>query len=1607
MADSNILIQLEVVQKGNKLSVVAKDTEKLSKSTDRATASSQKLEKQSGKTYGRFQQGAIGTANATKSFSKLNQTIGGGGSGGAGALVGAYAVLAANIFAVTAAFNAFRGAAGVDKLTEGLEAFSNTTGQSLDLVAKRLQETTGNAVSFEQAMRTAALSTSAGFGTTEMEGLTRVAKGASLALGRDMGDALDRLTRGAIKLEPEILDELGIMVRLDDATEAYAATLGKTAGSLTRFERQQAFMNAIISEGEDKFGAIADEIDPNVYDQLSAAFADLSQSTLSFLNGALEPLIGFLIKVPQLFLGAVAIFSGGIIKRMIPAFGDMAQSAKNSAEAARVAIEESIQAGVGQNQALREQIKVNKEGLPAFDRLVGKIKQGTATSKELTTAQRSLGQRLSKLTKQQDEYTAANGRANAQLSRRIKILQDTKAQLQQLQATEVSTQAQRAFGIAKANEAFAERNIGLIAEAQRQTFGYQDKLKQLKTIFKGISASAKQYFLDLVEVNTAQNAGGKGALFFRNALAFLKTGFKTAGVAARTFGVILLNSIPIIGQIIFIGGILIEVFKKIAQGFGFFSEESKAAKEAQKDFQTVLDGVPDKMEQITKLQERTTASSMTMTKTYKILGGLVKSIADEATTTQQKLDAANDGVSDLVFGEARQVGGRGAGAEQAQDRENKKVEARNLKAFKSASAYAQGLSKLEEQSETAAKVIQNELGMSVDDFITKAILAGESAESIGAEMESALLRTETALNGLSGSTEALVTNLREAEKAAGKFIRKTAESTQYDALVQEFEGATNKIFSIQKEAEQAGVDASIFIGEAIGALGKNMTLLAGVDVVKASSQLTDLQTKLAQQQVKLRQASLVDRFKIRAEIEKTRKDIIKAQENLADIAAKEIPIAAKQLAIAQAIEITQKSQLKSINERVKANRAVLKNSLMVAAAANLENIAIDKQLLLLRQELKIREGQIQAAKDKAEANKVLTKDEQAALSFEEAKLREIQTLESTRASQALIDAEIAKQTALDKQARLNAEIELNKVLVERMQLEKDIGALRRQLFGIDEERAKGAVAKQEMDIALQQIAFAKEQAQLKFAVIQAEHALLAARAETEKAINNNRIAELDKELNDRTKIEQQIAEIRANPKGQFNRRTRERGLSGAQQERVNQLEIQAEGLIGAEAAETTKSAFAATNDALTKGVTQSAELVDLQGKILGKTLDNIELKAEKAKLTFITNLGDNLLTQVDGGGTAFSAIIQGFEGIKDLSGQTAEEVGSNFATALGTLGQVFQSTFGEDGIILSSFTAFAGSLGEGLGTLITKINDLKGRTLLAEDDENFLTQTQAQTLQIAQGFEFASGALQGLMAMQQARSQAAIKDIDSQIAAEKKRDGKSTESIKKIEALEKKKELLKRKAFEQEKKMNIAQTVMNTAVGIMKGIAQGGILGFATAGIIAAMGAAQLSMIKSQQYEGGGATETAAAAPTTNIAMGSRTNEVDVSARANRGELAYLRGDAGRGTVSNFTPAASGRKGYAMGSDGVVVGERGPEVISPSIPVDITPNDQIGRATTNVSFTIHAVDAAGLEQTIQSQRGNIISMIRDAANGYGEEFLEQVDVDTLDNGISPVTGGSY
>ena len=58
---------------------------------------------------------------------------------------------------------------------------------------------------------------------------------------------------------------------------------------------------------------------------------------------------------------------------------------------------------------------------------------------------------------------------------------------------------------------------------------------------------------------------------------------------------------------------------------------------------------------------------------------------------------------------------------------------------------------------------------------------------------------------------------------------------------------------------------------------------------------------------------------------------------------------------------------------------------------------------------------------------------------------------------------------------------------------------------------------------------------------------------------------------------------------------------------------------------------------------------------------------------------------------------------------------------------------------------------------------------------------------------------------------------------------------------------------------------------------------------------------------------------------------------------------------------------------------------------EVIPNDRLGGGTTNANFTINAVDATGVQEVLTNQRGNIISMIREAAHDHGEEFIEAVD----------------
>jgi len=257
---------------------------------------------------------AQASSNTSKNFSKMAQGITGG-------LVPAYATFAANVFAVTAVLQAFKNAADVTNLIEGQKALGAVTGVAYGTITNALRDATNGMLSFKEAASAAAIGTSAGLSSGQLEGLASAAKNASAVLGRDLTDSFNRLVRGVTKAEPELLDELGIILRLEDASKKYAEALGINARELTTFEKQQAVANEVLGQAEEKYGKIAEIIDPagQAVNRLTASFDQLLLPVQQIATKGFAPVFNFLSENLLSFGAILTVIATSFVRAFTPA----------------------------------------------------------------------------------------------------------------------------------------------------------------------------------------------------------------------------------------------------------------------------------------------------------------------------------------------------------------------------------------------------------------------------------------------------------------------------------------------------------------------------------------------------------------------------------------------------------------------------------------------------------------------------------------------------------------------------------------------------------------------------------------------------------------------------------------------------------------------------------------------------------------------------------------------------------------------------------------------------------------------------------------------------------------------------------------------------------------------------------------------------------------------------------------------------------------------------------------------------------------------------------------------------------------------------------------
>ena len=408
MANNKIEVDVVVNGKMQKATLSAKQ---LNKALDGTTKGAQSTDRALKGT-------AQASSNSTKNFSKMAQGINGG-------LVPAYATLAANLFAVSAAFSFLKDAGNLVTLQKGQEAYAGATGVALRSLSRDIIAATDAQINFTDASQAAAIGVASGLSADQLTRLGTAAKDASLILGRDVTDSFNRLVRGVTKAEPELLDELGIILRLDDATRKYAESLNLNQKDLTAFQRSQAVANDVLEQAEQKYSRIIAVVNPgvNTFNKLGKAFDDIINKIKEFAALTLGPFAEAITQFPALGVALLGVFGKGVLTAALPGLRDIGENAKESAEKAKESFDKAKAslkeyttetrvankaAAAARAQALGDAGFKTKSPTSGFE-MIKQGKGGDLTSQQLVGMQRAVANSKTLSKEMKKEWQSALG----------------------------------------------------------------------------------------------------------------------------------------------------------------------------------------------------------------------------------------------------------------------------------------------------------------------------------------------------------------------------------------------------------------------------------------------------------------------------------------------------------------------------------------------------------------------------------------------------------------------------------------------------------------------------------------------------------------------------------------------------------------------------------------------------------------------------------------------------------------------------------------------------------------------------------------------------------------------------------------------------------------------------------------------------------------------------------------------------------------------------------------------------------------------------------------------------------------------------------------------
>jgi len=226
------------------------------------------------------------------------------------------------------------------------------TKEQIDFAVESLRQ---QGITTQSAQKSLLRMARANISWAEASKLAAIAQGSAVVAGMDSSAAFTRLVTGIQKMEPELLDELGITLRRNDAYKKLANELGINVLQLNDQQRQQAILNEIYRQSESVLG---------VYDAAMDT-AGKRQGSLTRKTEEFKLIIGeLLIPIREIEIGIKEAFVANAT--------DVAKGLASWGELLKVVIDslgKQKEAQDATNEGLLHAIGLLKEGRTFWDQL--------------------------------------------------------------------------------------------------------------------------------------------------------------------------------------------------------------------------------------------------------------------------------------------------------------------------------------------------------------------------------------------------------------------------------------------------------------------------------------------------------------------------------------------------------------------------------------------------------------------------------------------------------------------------------------------------------------------------------------------------------------------------------------------------------------------------------------------------------------------------------------------------------------------------------------------------------------------------------------------------------------------------------------------------------------------------------------------------------------------------------------------------------------------------------------------------------------------------------------------------------------------------------------